>query len=121
MNMGNFLTIGGFSLNWILIPLGAMAICAVAFRIVSARRLKGPRESNDTQLPDGSSRHHEILRLAMEKKGTLTVTDVVLKTGLSIQEAEKILNEMVDGLRVSMEVKESGVITYEFAEIAEKK
>ena len=59
--------------------------------------------------------------LAKDNKGELTVTDVVLATDLSIKQAEAALNEMVDGFRIKMDVKDSGIILYEFSEIVSKK
>ena len=64
---------------------------------------------------------YQIMRLAFENDGLLTVTDVVLETELPIKQAEETLNNMVDGYRVKMEVKESGTIVYEFTEIINRK
>jgi hypothetical protein len=44
-----------------------------------------------------------------------------LATDLSIKQAEAALNEMVDGFRIKMDVKDSGIILYEFSEIVSKK
>jgi hypothetical protein len=63
----------------------------------------------------------KIMQLAGDNGGELTVTDVVLATDLSIKQAESTLNEMVDGFRIKMDVKDSGIILYEFSEIANKK
>ncbi len=70
--------------------------------------------------PDMQSLHSKIMRLALDKGGTLTVTDVVMSTGLSIIKAEEELNNMVDGLRTKMEVRDSGIIVYEFPEIMKR-
>jgi hypothetical protein len=58
-----------------------------------------------------------IFRVAYKRKGRLTISDVVLETGLSIKEAEETVNAMVDGIRVRMEVDERGLVVYEFPEI----
>jgi hypothetical protein len=58
-----------------------------------------------------------IFRVAYKRKGRLTISDVVLETGLSIKEAEGTVNAMVDGIRVRMEVDERGLVVYEFPEI----
>ncbi len=70
--------------------------------------------------PDEQSLQSKIMRLALDKGGILTVTDVVMATGLSIKEAEEALNNMVDGLRIKMEVRDSGIIVYEFPEIMKR-
>jgi len=58
-----------------------------------------------------------IFRVAYKRKGRLTISDVVLETGLSIKEAEETVNAMVDGTRVRMEVDDRGLVVYEFPEI----
>ena len=58
-----------------------------------------------------------IFRAAYKQKGRLTVSDIVLETDLSIKEAEEVLNGMVDGTHVRMEVLDSGLVVYEFPEI----
>jgi len=62
----------------------------------------------------------KIFRLADKQKGKITVSDIVLDTGIGIKEAEEFINNMVDGLHVRMEVTDSGSVIYEFPEIAAK-
>ena len=70
--------------------------------------------------PDMQSLHSKIMRLAFDQGGEVTVTDVVMATGLSIKKAEEELNDLVDGLRIKMEVRDSGIIVYEFPEIMKR-
>jgi hypothetical protein len=58
-----------------------------------------------------------IFRLADEMKGRLTVSDIVIGTDLGLKEAERIMDRMVDGSHVTMEVTDSGRVVYEFPEI----
>jgi hypothetical protein len=58
-----------------------------------------------------------IFRAAYKHKGRLTVSDIVLETDLSIKAAEEVINGMVDGTHVRMEVEDSGLVVYEFPEI----
>ncbi len=58
-----------------------------------------------------------ILRLAQERGGVLTVTDVAAELDLSLEAAEKILIGMDDGFRIRSDVTDVGVIVYEFPEI----
>ncbi|MGQ9629890.1 MAG: hypothetical protein ACUVXI_06170 [bacterium] len=69
---------------------------------------------------DQDSLREEILKLSWRRRGRLTATDVVAETGLTFKEAETVLNSMVDEYHVSMEVRPSGVIVYEFPEIIER-
>jgi len=82
----------------------------------------GSRQSNRgtgsrvSQLPDDRI-ESRIYRMAKEHGGRLTVSDVVVATGLTPKESEKTLNELTDGSRVSMEVTDRGTVVYEFLEL----
>jgi hypothetical protein len=58
-----------------------------------------------------------VFRAAYKMKGRLTVSDIVLETGLTVSESEELANSMVDGMRVRMEVNDDGLVFYEFPEI----
>lgn len=62
-------------------------------------------------------REGEIFRLADEMKGRLTLSDIVIATNLNLKEAERVIDSMVDGTHVTMEVRDSGRVVYEFPEI----
>jgi hypothetical protein len=53
-----------------------------------------------------------ILKLARRLGGRLTVADVVLGTGLSLQEAEATLNELARQRYVDLQVSPAGVLVY---------
>lgn len=59
-----------------------------------------------------------VLKLAAERQGRLTVTEVAAALGWTLPRAEKVLNSLDDGLRVSSDVTDEGVIVYEFRELA---
>jgi hypothetical protein len=58
-----------------------------------------------------------VLRLATQKGGTLTVTEVASDMNLSLPAAEKVLVSMDDGFRVRSEISKDGVLYYEFPEV----
>ena len=58
-----------------------------------------------------------IFKLALRLKGRLTVSDVVIETGLNLQQAEDLVESLVDSIHVRMEVDDQGLVTYEFPEI----
>lgn len=58
-----------------------------------------------------------VLRLAAEQDGRLTVTEVAAHLGWTLSRAEKVLESLEDGMRVSSEVTDAGVIVYEFREL----
>lgn len=68
-----------------------------------------PREAGDMQA--------KVFQLAYKLRGRITVSDIVVETGLSVQEAEELVQGMVDNSRVRMEVNDNGLVTYEFPEI----
>lgn len=59
----------------------------------------------------------EIFRLADRMKGRLTLSDIVIATNLNMHDAEQVIESMVDGVHVTMEVNDSGGVVYEFPEI----
>lgn len=66
---------------------------------------------------EGQSLQVKVYQLAYRLKGTITVSDIVVETGLEVEEAEKLIQSMVDNQRVRMEVRDDGVIFYDFPEI----
>ena len=58
-----------------------------------------------------------VLKLAGQKRGQLTVTEVATELGWTMKRAEKVLQSLDDGLRVTSEVTDEGVIVYEFPEL----
>ena len=58
-----------------------------------------------------------VLRLAGDRGGRLTVTEVASSLNWPMRRAEKVLNSLEDGLRVSSDVTSEGVIVYEFREL----
>ncbi|HEU4882533.1 MAG TPA: hypothetical protein VFT45_09820, partial [Longimicrobium sp.] len=58
-----------------------------------------------------------VLRLAAQRAGVLTVTDVAAALNWPMPRAEKVLNSLEDGLRVASSVTDEGVIVYEFREL----
>ena len=59
----------------------------------------------------------EIYRLAAKHNGKVTVSDVVTELGIEPGKAESILESMSDGMRVRMEVEDSGLVFYTFPEL----
>ncbi|MDB4948088.1 MAG: hypothetical protein JWM27_737 [Gemmatimonadetes bacterium] len=59
----------------------------------------------------------DVLRLAAQRQGKLTVTEVASSLNWALPRAEKVLNSLDDGLRVRSDVTDEGVIVYEFPEV----
>jgi hypothetical protein len=62
-----------------------------------------------------------VLRLATQRGGTLTVTEVASDMNLSLPAAEKVLVAMDDGFRVRSEISKDGVLFYEFPEVLHRR
>ena len=76
-----------------------------------------PAERQGTPVRKAPDPEARVFRLAYKRKGRLTIPDAVVDLGLSIRQAEELLNSLVDGLRVRMEVTPNGLEVYEFPEI----
>ncbi len=82
-------------------------------------RYVGGSSRTDEALSGGSHSTTEtsIFRLAAQRGGEITVSEVVTELGLDPKEAEKILEAMTDGTRVRMEFDDKGTVYYEFPEL----
>jgi hypothetical protein len=65
-------------------------------------------------------REKEVIRLAQQKGGHLSIPEIVAGTSMSTVEADQIMREMTEKGYVDMQVTDSGVIIYEFYEIAHR-
>lgn len=59
----------------------------------------------------------QVLLLASERGGTLTVTEVAAALSTTMQAAERVLITMDDGFRVRSEITDEGIVLYEFPEL----
>jgi hypothetical protein len=93
---------------------GVMPMVEGIRRLATARHYK-PRVSQASK-PSVASIEKQILLTAKEENGVVTPALVALKTELSIQEAEKKLDEMAQNGYTMMQIRENGRIEYEFPE-----
>lgn len=63
------------------------------------------------------STEKQILDIAKKHGGKITVTQVAMDTDLSIEQAEKKLQDLVKSGYVQMNVTDNGVMIYEFMEL----
>ena len=88
------------------------------------RRLHSRRPEAESAVSEGSGEAHlarlesTIFRLAAAHAGRLTLSDVVIGTGLPMKDAEKVMDRLSDGTHVRFEVTDSGTVYYEFPELA---
>jgi hypothetical protein len=114
MHMGSMIWGGGLLVFGIGITILLLALFGGAKFFGKLRSTKNDRNTPE-KVP--SSVQQQIFKLAKQNDGKLTVTEVVLETGLSVRQSEEALNILVDGYRVRMDVDVSGMITYEFSEL----
>ena len=107
-----------FGLLWLLLPIVAIGLgqhyIMRYFRVMRKRdhhssALYGKTEDRMTE--------PELFRLAAKHGARLTVSDVVIALGLTIDEAERALDDLTDGVRVSMDISNDGITVYEFTEL----
>ena len=121
MHMGSMFMGGGmfiFGIGVVILLLALFWGAKLLRKWKGRSAMTDRRDSTPEKLP--SSVQRQIFELAKQNKGRLTVTDVVLGTGLSLRQAEEALNSMVDGYRVRMNVHDSGMIIYGFAELIQQ-
>jgi hypothetical protein len=65
-------------------------------------------------------REKQIIRLAQQKGGRLTIPEIAVDTSMTTTEAEEFMREMTAKGYVDMQVTDAGVIVYEFYEIVHR-
>jgi hypothetical protein len=101
----------------IFIPF-AFLLLALAPRMIDQFRRSIEGTATDVEKRSQVGPQGRIFQLAAKLGGKLTVSDVVIETGLDVAEAERVLDDMVDGHRVQILVSEQGFTQYEFREIS---
>ncbi len=87
-----------------------------------ARRQGGMNhESGARRDPQLARLESSIFRLAARRGGRLTLSDVVIETGMGLKEAEGFMDRLANGTHVRLEVSQRGTIYYDFPEIAREK
>jgi hypothetical protein len=80
------------------------------------------RGGRTASLSHDQSRSFEgrVYRLAYKLGGRLTISDIIIETGLDTATCERQVNELVDETRVRMVVDDRGFVVYEFPEIIDR-
>lgn len=83
--------------------------------LILQRSAENKREERRAQLL--TALQPAVLKLAAERNGRLTVTEVATRMGWTLPRAEKVLQSLDDGYRVTSDVTDEGMIVYEFLEL----
>lgn len=103
---------------WFFLPLLLLWGIGSAVEQGLSRGARSRRVSARSGRDERATHEVEIFRLAKRLGGRVTVSDVVVATGLAPKEAESMLGSMADGVRVHMEVSDRGGVYYEFSELS---
>jgi CRP-like cAMP-binding protein len=107
---GSFATLGALLVAVGLPALGGMALLR--------RRLRSHRSSGDrTERLRQQTLEAEILRLAGRHEGKLTAVEVASDLGVRVEEAKRVLDELMVRGQADIEVTDSGVLVYRFHDI----
>ena len=105
------------SIGVIEFAVEAILIGSVVGAAGTATTWWGLRARDDRRRAVLTRLQRQVLLLATEKSGTLTVTEVAASLNMSLSAAEGVLEGMDDGLRVRSDVTNEGIIVYEFPEL----
>jgi predicted RNA-binding Zn-ribbon protein involved in translation (DUF1610 family) len=105
------------AIGFIEFELGAIAAGSVFGAAGTATVWWGLKAREDRRHAIMARLQRQVLLLATEKSGTLTVTEVAASLNMSLSAAEEVLGRMDDGLRVRSDITDEGVIVYEFPEL----
>ena len=106
-----------FGLWWWILPVAVVFFAAPVIRRLIQQRTGSSRIEGGQPPSLSMSSEARLFRLAKRLDGRLTVSDVVVETGLNPPAAESLLQGLVDGIRVDMEVDPNGTVFYEFKEL----
>jgi hypothetical protein len=79
------------------------------------------KASKDQKKALQGAHEKEIILLARQKGGRLTIPEIITESSLNSEEAEEAMKELVVKRYADMNMTDSGVIVYEFYEILKQK
>lgn len=83
--------------------------------------IKGKQKAlQDAEKALRAKREKEVIQLAQQTNGRVSIPEIVAGTSMNTIEADQLMREMVEKGYVDMKVTDSGVIIYEFYEIAHR-
>ncbi|MCI0412422.1 hypothetical protein L0222_06420 [bacterium] len=101
--------------------LFAFVPIAVGGLMIRSHSLSNKKSAEESRKSILASREKEILRLAKQKGGELTLPDIVSETSMNTEEADEIMRELVVKRYVDMKITNQGTVIYEFFELVKDK
>ena len=99
------------------LPLLLIFIAFGAFRVFSRNTFNFTPRNELTKAYRTRRLNGVVFGLAKRLRGRVTLSDVVVETGMDLGEAEQYMDSLVDHAHVSVEVEEQGRLVYEFPEL----
>ena len=106
------------------LPIIGIALVARALSQVFRTVLRDEPEARVVNIPrigaglaPTRTTESRVFSLAYHLGGWVTLSDVVMETGLGLADAETLMDRMVDELHVRMTIDEEGLVIYEFPEV----
>lgn len=126
---GLFMLLGFFAstspatliVNTMTLLLMVLAPIAVGSLLIRSHFLSKKKNAEETRKTILASREKEVLRLAKQKGGELTVPEIVSETSMNTEEADEIMRELVVKRYVDMKITNQGTVIYEFFELVKDK
>lgn len=127
--IGLFMTLGllsggglhnGFAANLMMILMFILAPLGIGGWLIRGHFADKKTVSAEKEQVMYVQREKQILRLAQEKGGRLTIPEIAANTSMTTVDADAVMREMTAKGYVDMQVTDSGVIVYEFYDIIHK-
>ena len=99
---------------FVVAPIGIGGLMLLSHFLEKRKALQGQQKALHNQ------QEKQVIRLAQQKGGRLTIPEIAVETSMTTAEAEEFMQEMASKGYVNMEVTDTGVIVYEFYEIAHR-
>jgi hypothetical protein len=113
-----FFTFGGFFIGWFIDLFTMKKQVNDANLLIMAESSTYEKQVitvNPKKKPSLQTKEKEVLLAAKKYNGKITPVEVAVESNLSVEEAEQILNKMVNKGYATLEVSESGLLFYQFS------
>ena len=101
----------------VLLLLFVLAPIATGVMLIRSNYLANKKKELESRKTILASREKEILKLAKQKDGELTIPEIVAETSMNTEEADEIMRELVVKRYVDMKITNQGSVVYEFFEL----
>jgi len=110
-----------FMVNTMMLLLMVLAPIVVGSLVIRSHFLSSKKSAEESRKNILASREKEVLRLAKQRGGELTIPDIVSETSMNTEEADEIMRELVVKRYVDMKITNQGTVIYEFFELIKDK